>query len=201
MKPSCKEIQQMILARQQGGALPSSEIEALEHHLAVCPACRSFERDVTRIFEGIEADSLPSLPDEFFLEMRRETLQALSNENTKNLPVRKRLSRFPWFPTLRWKRVLVPAFTGLCGLLLGFLLATARAPSRPTPTVARNLGIPVQTVSEPIESAALVDIFEDYAGPADLIVNMDDPSMEALISQWSDELPSSLLEDTSNETG
>lgn len=202
MNPSCKNFQALIIDLQQGDPLPPKDREALERHLATCPDCRAFQQDIIQMFKEMGDETLPYLPDEFFQDMREKILHGLH----ESAPRRIHWARhFPnpfqsgWFS---WRKIFVPVLTGICGVLLGFFLATTRTPSHPTPKSIVTISKIQETVVQKSPNAlALVETLEDYITIDEFLDSLDDRDIQALLGELSDDLPESLLSETENGTG
>ncbi len=201
MTPSCKEIQDLILARHDGEPLSESERDALRVHLGECPACQEFERDVARILGEMAHDPLPSLSDAFFREFREKILEAVP----ETVPAWKRFLENLRLPGITKRQILVPALSGLFGLLLGISLTlTWTQGTRVTPRspLAVRQPISVSEASTPSGTPALLSFVEDYVGDdMDLIDSLDEQDMETLVAQWAGDIPEPLLENGDSGDG
>ncbi len=202
MNSSCKNFQALIIDLRQGESLSPEDREALERHLAACPDCRAFQRDIVQMFTEMGDETLPHLSDEFFQEMRGNILRGL-RENTpeKRTGLKGLLPSFSSFQA-PWRGILVPLFSGVCGLLLGFLLATTRAPIAP-PSKHAPAGTQIQktmALKSPDDST-LVETLEDYVNLDEFLDSLDDQDMQVLLGELSNDLPEPLLNETENGTG
>jgi len=202
MNPSCKNFQALIIDLQQGDPLPPKDREALERHLATCPDCRAFQQDIIQMFKEMGDETLPYLPDEFFQDMREKILHGLH----ESAPRRIHWARhFPnpfqsgWFS---WRKIFVPALSGVCGLLLGFFIATTWTPFSP-PSKHASVGTQIQktVVQKSPNALALVETLEDYITIDEFLDSLDDRDIQALLGELSRDLPESLLSETENGTG
>ena len=205
MKRSCKQFQELIISLRDGDTLSRADREALEHHLAECPHYREFERDIAQVFEDIEMEILPSLDEKFFRGVREDILNKLTAEPPVKSPRWGRIFENLLPPSPWCRGIFVPVLSGAFGIFLGIIIATTWQQDRQFPQ-QKISKMPVKessvsTASNTQASSDIIDVVEDYVMPGDLLEDLDDQEMQALLGELSDELPESVLGDTVNGTG
>ena len=202
MKPSCETFQDLIIAVSQGEPIEEGERKALEIHLRACPECRAFQRDLPGILEGIKEDSPPALPEGFFEEMKTSILGELAKRRPPS-PWRRAVKTL--FGRFEGRGILVPALSGLCGLLVGMALATAwmRTPSSPASVrSSANRLAAVSLESLPVnDSTVCLGVVEDYMGVSEFFDALSDQDIQALTSDLSGDFPDPDQEEMGSETG
>jgi hypothetical protein len=205
MKRSCKQFQELIISLRDGDTLSWADREALDRHMAECPDCREFERDIVQVFEGFKEETLPSLDEEFFQEIREDILGELTSKPPVKTSrcVRLLENVLPLPP--RWCGVFVPILSGVFGIFLGIIITTTwqqghqDVQQKITQMQARriyaNASPDVRTSSD------IIDVVEDYVIPGDLLDILDDQEIQVLLGELSDELPESVWGNASNGTG
>ena len=72
MNVTCADAQEMVQKQCDGEALPPDLEAALESHLAVCPACRAYGRDLSSIVNLIQRLPVERAPDGFVSAVMRQ---------------------------------------------------------------------------------------------------------------------------------
>ncbi len=209
MKPSCKEIQDLIIERTSGVPPSQGDEEKIRKHLNQCPACRRFREDISRILHDLDATSRPAVPETLFREIRQGVLQSLEDA----LPA----------PTRMWERIrqrfrgvlttrplLLPAMTGGMGVLVGIVVTLTWlrppvlpeshriTPNQPALTAAAS---PAPTaLSSAAEELSTGDI-ETYVGTDSLFDTLENQDIQSLLTQWSEEIPDGVMDLEDSGTG
>ncbi len=199
MNPSCSEFQRLIVEKIQGEALTSSQEERLASHLHACPACRAYKEEMSRLYEEIRETTLPPLQDSFFEDLREDVLESLSRKRGFSFFL-KRLAQWSPVASVYWRGVWVPVISGVCGLLLGFAIATAWHRPLPSPSsVSSSPSLLSETretsrgSSENISTDLLAEM-GDFVTVPDILDTLNEEEIHTLISDWSKELPPDLLD-------
>ncbi len=210
MKRSCENIQKLIIEAESGDSLTADLYRAIEEHVAGCPSCQAFQRDVVLLLNGLKGRPLPSLSEGFFEEIRENVLTAATRYKTRRPTfwwrIRERIQNF-----FSWRPVLAPLATGILGILIGIIGATAwmhpaSRISQPRLALKQNISqtrdsgaqIPPSPVVDAVPSPVEI---EEYIGTENVLDFLENQEAQAFLSYWSKELPESLLGPPSSETG
>ena len=210
MKRSCKNIQKLIIEAESGASLTADLYRVIEEHVAGCPSCQAFQRDVILLLNSLKGRPLPSLSEGFFEEIRENVLTAMTSEKS-HLPTLWERILDCFRGSFAWRPILVPTVTGTMGILIGILLATAWMrviPPASHPRLALNqpTSISQKETAQAIfpteeEAVPSIEEVEDYVDTEDIFDAMESRETQAFFSRWSQELPANLLEAPLGETG
>jgi len=182
-----------------GESLSKVRQKALNAHLASCPECRLFEREVRGMLKTLQQAEMPVLSDAFFEDIRNSVLGAFEK------PVSARGSFREWISRFRWPSVFVPSLSGAVGIAIGFFVATAWL-SRPGSTAFQQVGrktaaavLPggysaTSAALVPEEDSQTIDALDLCAGPGDVLDAVGEEGVSEVLRNWENDVPAEVYD-------
>ncbi len=198
MKLSCHKIRALIIESECGSPLDRDLQVGLQEHVSSCDSCRAFQEDIRYLLHHLQAiPPLPTLPDNFFEELKNEILDTVEP------------------PSSLWRRcmahgrdffsrhtVLVPAMVGVLGLIIGVIMTTAwmrlgnKAPSFHQIQALANHRelISLTPSSKHADVFPGIDEIGGIVNTEDILDSMGNKEVQTLLTHWSKDLPADLTE-------